>query len=86
MKGPLCLCAVDVSFVCVCTARVCPVSINICASCVSFCPVCGLCLMSDSTRVSADVSPLCFHVPASLCVCLGSLKKNFFFLSFGCTE
>ena len=34
--------------------------------------------MSDSTRVSADVSPVCFDVPASLCVCLGCLKKIFF--------
>ena len=46
---------------------------------VLFCPVCGLCLMIDSTPVSPDVSPVCFDVPFSLCVCLGSLKKNFFF-------
>ena len=75
------------------TCHLCVFPVCLCCACVScvsstymslgrqvlFCPVCGLCLMIDSTPVSPDVSPVCFDVPFSLCVCLGSLKKIFFF-------
>lgn len=76
MKGPL------VSM-CVSVLRVCVLRLSTYVSlgadvCVALFCVCGLCLMSDSTRVSADASLVCFDVSASLCLSWVFLKKILF--------